>query len=122
VFEEMCIATRDLKQRVFNEIDVFLMPVDYTTAFPHDHSDPMTKRVIETPSGTRQYMDQLFWMTFSSITGLPCTVAPVGFTESGLPVGIQIIGPYMEDGTTIYFAKLMSEILGGYIEPPCYRL
>ena len=121
-FEEMRIATRDLWQQIFKDIDVFLMPVDYTTAFPHDHSDSMTKRTIETPWGTRQYMDQLFWMTFSSITGLPCTVAPVGFTESGLPVGVQIMGPYMEDGTTIRFAKLMREIVGGYVEPPGFRL
>ena len=121
-FEEMRVATRDLWQKIFNDIDVFLMPVDYTTAFPHDHSDPMTGRVIESPWGTREYMDQLFWMTFSSITGLPCTVAPVGFTESGLPVGVQIIGPYLEDGTTIHFAKLIGEIIGGYIEPPGYRL
>jgi amidase len=121
-FEEMRIATRDLWQRVFNDIDVFLMPVDYTAAFPHDHSDPMTKRTIDTKWGTRQYMDQLFWMTFSSITGLPCTVAPVGFTDSGLPVGVQIMGPYLEDGTTIQFAKLMSEIVGGYVEPPGFRL
>ena len=121
-FEEMRVSTRDLWQRIFNDIDVFLMPVDYTVAFQHDHSDPMTGRVIQTPWGTRQYMDQLFWMTFSSITGLPCTVAPVGFTESGLPVGVQIIGPYLEDGTTIHFAKLIVEITGGYMEPPGYRL
>ena len=121
-FEEMRYATRDLWQKIFRDIDVFLMPVDYTTAFPHDHSDPMTGRVIETRWGTRQYMDQLFWMTFSSITGLPCTTAPVGFTDSGSPVGVQIIGPYLEDGTTIQFAKLIKEIVGGYVEPPGYRL
>ena len=121
-FEELRIATRDLWQQVFNDIDVFLMPVDYTTAFPHDHRDPMTKRTIKTKWGTRQYMDQLFWMTFSSITGLPCTVAPIGFTNSGLPVGVQIMGPYLEDGTTIQFAKLICEIIGGYVEPPGFRL
>ncbi len=121
-FEEMRVATRDIWQKIFNDIDVFLMPVDYTAAFPHDHSDPMTGRVIETKWGTRQYMDQLFWMTFSSITGLPCTVAPIGFTENGLPVGVQIIGPFLEDGTTIQFAKLMADVVGGYVEPPGYRL
>jgi amidase len=67
-------------------------------------------------------MDQLFWMTFSSITGLPCTVAPVGFTSSGLPVGVQIMGPYLEDGATIHVAKLLAEVLGGYVEPKGYRL
>ncbi len=121
-FEERRIASRVIWQRYFEDIDVFLMPVDYTGAFPHDHSDPMTGRTIMTPDGPRRYMDQLFWMTFSSITGLPSTVAPVGFTSSGLPVGVQIMGPYLEDGTTIHVAKLLAEVLGGYVEPKGYRL
>jgi amidase len=35
---------------------------------------------------------------------LPATVAPVGLTESGLPVGVQIDGDRFEDRTAIDFA------------------
>ena len=122
MYDEKRIETRSLWQKIFEDIDVFLMPADFTPAFPHDHSDTMTTRTLETPEGTRQYMDQLFWMTFSSITGLPCTTAPVGLTPDGLPVGVQIMGPYLEDNTTIRFAELMAEEIGGYVEPKGYRL
>jgi amidase len=122
MYDEKRIETIALWQKIFEDIDVFLMPADFTPAFPHNHSDPMTERTLETTEGTRQYMDQLFWMTFSSITGLPCTTAPVGFTPDGLPVGVQIMGPYLEDSTTIRFAELMAEELGGYVEPNGYRL
>ncbi|MBD3171654.1 hypothetical protein GF326_04220 [Candidatus Bathyarchaeota archaeon] len=61
-------------------------------------------------------------MTYSSITGLPCTVAPVGFTDTGLPVGIQTLGPYLEDDTTIHFAELLEKVTRGYTEPPGYRI
>jgi amidase len=67
-------------------------------------------------------MDQLFWLSFSSMTGLPSTVAPVGYTDKGLPVGIQILGPFLEDSTPIHVAELMEEVLGGYTPPEGYSL
>ena len=39
------------------------------------------------------------------------------FTEFGLPVGIQIMGPHLEDATTIGVAEKMAEVTGGF-EPP----
>jgi amidase len=52
---------------------------------------------------------------------LPATVAPVGLSDSGLPVGIQIIGARFEDRTTIDFAKGLSELIGGLVVPPGYK-
>jgi amidase len=33
-------------------------------------------------------------------------------------VGIQVIGPYLEDRTTLAAARLLEELLGGYEPPP----
>ncbi len=41
------------------------------------------------------------WIALATLTHLPATVVPVGRTASGLPVGIQIVGPYLEDRTTL---------------------
>ena len=49
---------------------------------------------------------------------LPATSAPVGVTPDGLPVGVQIIGDYLDDQTTIKFAELLSEVRGGFQPPP----
>jgi len=45
---------------------------------------------------------------------LPATVAPIGRTAAGLPVGIQIVAPMWEDGTSIEFADRLAEAIGGF--------
>jgi amidase len=77
----------------------------------------MPARTLATPEGARPYMDLVKYVSLATLAGLPATVAPVGRTASGLPVGIQIIGPYLEDATPIEFAARLSEVLGGF-EPP----
>jgi amidase len=58
------------------------------------------------------------WNSLALVAYLPATVAPIGFTPKNLPVGVQIIGPYLEDYTPIQFAKLLEEMNGGYKLPP----
>ena len=55
------------------------------------------------------------------VSGLPATVAPVGLSKSGLPVGVQIIGARFEDLTTIAFSRGLSELVGGLVVPPGYK-
>jgi len=107
-------------QEYFRSHDAFLMPTSFTAAFPHDHSTPLEKRRVPTAEGDRPYGDQLFWISFATLTGLPATTAPVGLTRGGLPVGMQILGPYLEDATSIRVAALMAEVLGGFRPPPGY--
>jgi amidase len=104
-------------QSYFEEVDVFLSPVAYAEAFPHDHSEPQEKRTIVTSSGARPYMDLLKWIAPATLTGCPATVAPVGRTRAGLPVGIQIMGPFWEDATPITFARLLAQEIGGFTPP-----
>jgi len=105
-------------QAAFGQFDVFLMPTSFVAAFAHDHSEPQDARRLATGAGPRPYLDLMFWNTFATLTGLPSTVAPVGRTAEGLPVGIQIIGPYLEDATPIDFADRMSAVIGGFVSPP----
>ena len=107
-------------QSYFDEVDVFLSPVAFTTAFAHDHSEPVDKRKIATGNGSRNYDDMLSWIAPATLTGCPATVAPVGRGEDGLPIGLQIMGPYWEDATPIVFAKLLVQVLGGFTAPPGY--
>lgn len=51
------------------------------------------------------------------LLGLPAAVAPIDHTETGLPIGIQIIGDYLEDYTTITFAKLLEHEFGSFSMP-----
>jgi len=104
----------------FKTHDAFLMPTAFTTAFEHVQTEPLEFRAIKTPDGDRAYTDLLFWISFATMTGCPATIAPIGLAANGLPVGIQIMGPYMEDATPISIAGLMADVIGGFMPPPGY--
>jgi amidase len=112
------IGTRALWQRYFGKYDAFLMPVNMVPAFPHNHELSFFERILTTSSGPRQYGDMLRWISPATLTGCPATVAPAGKTSTGLPVGIQIMGPYLEDMTTIGLAECLGDVLGGFSPPP----
>jgi amidase len=114
------LAFRAQWQAYFESVDVFLSPVSFSTAFPHDHSLPMDARVIHTAEGPRRYLDNFNWISIATVTGCPATVAPVGLTATGLPVGIQIMGPYWEDATPLTFACLLEKEIVGFRPPPGY--
>ncbi len=112
------LRTRQVWQKYFESFDVFLCPVAFTPAFPHDASPDMAARTIGAPEGKRPYLNMMNWIFFATVAGLPATVMPVGRTASGLPVGLQIVGPMWEDATPIQFASLLAERLGGFTPPP----
>ena len=43
---------------------------------------------------------------------------PIGRSDDGLPIGVQIVGGYLEDRTTIAFARLIEREFGGFTPPP----
>ena len=93
------------------------MPVTIVAAFPHDHRE-MSARTLATAAGPRPYTDLAIWSSFATLTGCPATAAPVGRTKEGLPVGMQILGPYLEDATPIDVARKMADVTGGFVPPP----
>jgi amidase len=106
-------------QALFREIDVVLCPPMPTPAFPHDHS-PYRERKLDVDGKVVSYNDQYAWISFATLCGLPATAAPLERSESGLPIGVQIIGGYLEDHTTIGFAALLEREYGGFIAPPTF--
>jgi amidase len=112
------LACRALWEKYFESFDVFLSPVMFTTAILHDHR-PLDQRTVRTPEGREHsFMDLLAYITPASLTGCPATAAPAGLSRSGLPVGLQIMGAYMEDATPIGFAGLLANEIGGFQAPP----
>jgi amidase len=91
-----------------------------TLAFPHDHSLPPNARRIEIDGKDYPYFDQSVWAGVATLPGLPATAVPIDRSETGLPIGVQIVGPYLEDRTTIAFAELLEREFGGFVAPPGY--
>jgi amidase len=108
-------------RRLFREWDIVLYPPAPFPAFPHDHSLPIEARHIEIDGEAHSYNDAFYvWADPATTCGLPATVAPIGHSPTGLPIGVQIIGPYLEDRTTIAFAELIETEFGGFVPPPGY--
>ncbi|MBV8334754.1 MAG: amidase [Alphaproteobacteria bacterium] len=104
-------------QALFQEVDVVLCPPMPTTAFPHDHS-PQLARKLDVDGAKIPYLDQMAWAGLATLNGLPATTMPVGHDDAGLPIGVQIIGGYLDDNTTIAFAGLVEREFGGFTPPP----
>jgi amidase len=117
-------ARKRLQQQwslLFREWDVVLYPPAAVPAFPHDHSLPIEARQLEIDGKSYPYYDAcLVWADPATTCGLPVTTAPIGRSPSGLPIGVQIIGPYLEDRTTLAFAKHLEREFGGFVPPPSY--
>jgi amidase len=103
-------------EEFFVDWDAMLLPVMPCAAFAHDHSEPMASRTAMVGGKPRPYWDLAAWMAPAGACYLPATVVPVGLT-GGLPVGIQIVGPYLEDRTTLDLAKHLLALLGGCPRP-----
>jgi amidase len=104
-------------RQLFRDWDVVVCPVLPTTAFPHDDAD-MDQRIIDVDGQRIAYGLQAVWSAPASLSGLPTTVVPIGLGSSGLPVGVQITGPYLEDRTPLAFAQLAEREFGGFKPPP----
>jgi len=105
----------------FESYDVLIAPVAPTVAFPHDHKGTLLTRGMEINGQEKPMLNNMAWTYMAIVSGLPATVAPIGLNDSGLPVGIQIIGAKFEDRTTIAFAQGLSELSGGFVPPPNYE-
>jgi amidase len=57
----------------------------------------------------------------ATLSGHPGTAFPFGLTRSGLPIGLQAVGPYLEDRTPIRFTELVGIEFGGYHRPAGYE-
>jgi len=101
---------------LFKQFDVVLCPVMPTVAFKHDHGD-MASRHIEVDGKSEPYTNHIIWAGPATGAQLPATVAPIGRTETGLPIGVQIIGPHLEDNTPLRFAHLQEQAFGGFVPP-----
>jgi len=104
-------------QALFQEVDVIVCPPMPTTAFPHDHS-PRVTRQLDVDGKKVRYFDQVVWAAVATTSGLPASVIPIAQDNNGLPIGVQIIGGYLEDRTTIAFGGLMEREFGGFKPPP----
>ena len=101
----------------FQEWDVLLCPPIATAALPHMQDGNTWERTMTVNGRTIPYNDMLFWPGLTCGYHLPASIAPLGFTRAGLPLGVQIVGPIYGDRTTIAVAGLLEQAWLGFTAP-----
>ena len=99
-------------EALFQEVDVVVAPVFGTTAFPHIDAPSFQTTTLKINGQDTPLGAQMGWSTIATLPGLPATAIPAGKTAGGLPVGVQLIGPMLEDLTPITVARLLEGRVG----------
>jgi aspartyl-tRNA(Asn)/glutamyl-tRNA(Gln) amidotransferase subunit A len=86
-------------RRAFEHVDVLAGPTAPTTAFRlgEKTSDPVT-----------MYLSDIYTIAVN-LAGLPAVALPAGFLD-GLPVGLQLTGPYLSEGRLLNVAHRYQEV------------
>jgi amidase len=118
--EERRTALRRVWADWFEHHDLLLCPVLNTPAFEHDQAGDFMSRSVSVNGEPLPYTALVSWPGLIGIAGLPSAVPPIGRTAAGLPVGMQMVGGYLRDRDAIAGARLVEEILGGFVPPPAF--
>ncbi|AXK32749.1 amidase [Streptomyces armeniacus] len=92
----------------FRHVDVLVTPAAPTEAVLDQTGMPMSERHITVDGARRGYWEQTAWLNLAGLVGLPAATVPLSSTSDGLPLGVQIIGPCLEDRTVTHFAGLLT--------------
>jgi amidase len=101
------LAWRRRWAELFESFDVVLAPTLGTVAFPHIEGGDWADRTLTIDGQPQPFSGQLLWASIATLPNLPSTAVPIGKTRGALPIGAQVLGPYLEDRTTLAFARLL---------------
>ena len=92
------LIARDF-QRAFEEVDLVCTPTAPTAAFRLGEkiADPLS-----------MYLSDIYTVT-PSLAGLPALSVPCGFNQAGLPIGLQMIGNYLDETRVFQLAALFQK-------------
>ena len=113
-----CECRRELEQArrdiaaVFADVDVLVTP---TTPIPA----PAIAELKENPDLLRPRELLLLRNTRPiNVWGLPAISVPCGFTEAGLPIGLQIIGPHWGEARVLQVAHAYEQATAWHKREP----
>ena len=108
-------AVRTLIKRefdqVFEEVDLLVTPVTPTPAFQLGEK-------IEDP--LQMYLSDLYTIS-ASLAGIPAISIPSGFSQNGLPIGLQIMGRPFEEETLLRAARAYEMVTNWRKKRPAIR-
>ncbi|MEF2528497.1 amidase family protein [Streptomyces sp. CS62] len=104
----------------FTTHDVLITPAVPAPAVDDQTTTPLPDRYITVDGEKRPYFDQTAWLNLAGHVKLPAVVMPAGRTPGGLPLSVQIIGPYLADRTVVDVARHLARHLPAPVRPPAF--
>jgi amidase len=99
--------------------DVWICPVATTPAFTHR---PAWSAIdIDVRSYPHVVANGAYTMPFN-LSGHPAVVIPIGYTQAGLPIGLQIIGKRWREMKLLSIAQSIDKIIGDLRHPSGYEI
>jgi amidase len=92
-------------QEFFARYEYFVLPV--TQVAPFDVNVPYPTRIADTPMNT--YVDWMRSCWYVTFMANPAIAVPAGFTDAGLPVGIQIVGRHRDEWSVLQIAHAFEQ-------------
>lgn len=101
-------------RRFMDRYEYLVLPVNQVP--PFDVTQPFVTEIEGIQMET--YIDWMKSCYFITVTGLPSISVPAGFTEEGLPVGIQIVGRHRDDFGVLQLAHAFEQATGCWMSKP----
>jgi aspartyl-tRNA(Asn)/glutamyl-tRNA(Gln) amidotransferase subunit A len=95
-------------QQCFTQCDLIAGPVAPTVAW---------KAGTGADDPTQAYLADIFTLP-GSLAGLPGLSTPCGFGEGGMPVGLQLIGNYFQEGQLLHAAHALQQATDWHTRAP----
>ena len=90
---------------------IAVCPISATPAFP------IGTEVLEVEGQEFEEIDLFAMSTYVNAMSLPAAAVPIGRTDDGLPIGVQVIGRRYHEMEVLAVAKELETAFGGWIEP-----
>jgi amidase len=108
--------------------DAWLCPVAVTPAYKHIMPDKLlgpfpvyTKDMVVDGESVDYLIANGAYTTIFNITGNPVVVMPIGYTQSGIPIGVQVVGARWQDARLLTVAEQLFKVGGAFKHPPGYK-
>ena len=98
-------------QEAYSQVDLLICPTSPTTAFKigEKASDPVS-----------MYLSDIATIPVN-LAGIPAISIPSGFDSSGLPMGLQILGPHLSENKIFQVARAIEQVTGyRHLLPPAF--
>ena len=104
-------------EQFFDRFDLLVCPMSYGPAYKRGK----TGAPIHYDGKKFVYLDYAWpYLACFNASGHPGINIPLGIGKDGLPMGVQVVGPYWSEPDLIQFAKLVSEFTPGFVKPEGY--